>query len=135
MCNFQWSKHALKKSTHTVNKNKNMCLTCKFLYIIWLTFKYQMEFCMNRVFHLIKNKCIKVIVTWSLILMDTFSSLNIYWRMHRDWLACFLFKQEALLVFKVHKFTLISQGYFPLLFPIILYMSSSLIFKWQVTCQ
>jgi hypothetical protein len=27
------------------------------------------------------------------------------------------------------KFTLISQGYFPLLFPIIFYMSSSLIFK------
>ena len=33
------------------------------------------------------------------------------------------------------KFTLISQGYFPLLFPIILYMSSYLIFKRQVTCQ
>ena len=57
---------------------------------------------MNRVVHLIQNTCIKVIVTWSLILMDTFSSLNIYWRMHLAWLACFLFKQEALLVFKVH---------------------------------
>jgi hypothetical protein len=35
-------------------------------------------------------------------IMDTFSSLNIYWRMHRAWLGCFLFKQEALLVYKVH---------------------------------
>ena len=33
---------------------------------------------MNRVVHLIQNTCIKVIVTRSLILMDTFSSLNIY---------------------------------------------------------
>ena len=34
--------------------------------------------CMNIVVHLIQNTCIKVIVTRSLILMDTFSSLNIY---------------------------------------------------------
>ena len=52
--------------------------------------------CMNRVVHFIQNTCIKVIVTWSFILMDTFSSLNVYWRMHRAWLACFLYKQEAL---------------------------------------
>jgi hypothetical protein len=94
MSNFQLINHALKNSTHTVNKNKNMYLTFKFLYIKWA--------CMNRVVHLIQNKCIKVIVTWSLILMNTFSSLNIFWRMHRAWLAYFLFNQEALLVFKVH---------------------------------
>jgi hypothetical protein len=54
--------------------------------------------CMNRVVRLIESTYIKVIVTWSLIFMDTFSRLNIYWRMYRAWLACFVFKQEALLV-------------------------------------
>jgi hypothetical protein len=68
--------------------------------------------CMNRVVHLIQNTCIKVIVTWSLILMDTFSSL-IYIE------ECIELDLHAFYSSKRHcwylKFTLISQGYFPLL--------------------
>jgi hypothetical protein len=90
MCNFQWSKHALKNNTHTVIKNKNMCLTCKFLYIIWLTIWIS-----NGLAWIELSTCINVIVTWSLMLMDTFSSLNVYWRMHRAWLACFFIQARG----------------------------------------
>ena len=32
MCNLQWSKHALKNSTHTVSKNKNDVLPMQIYY-------------------------------------------------------------------------------------------------------
>jgi hypothetical protein len=55
MCNFQWSKHALKNSTHTVNMQISIHHMTDHLNIKWA--------CMNRVVHLIQNTCIKVIVT------------------------------------------------------------------------
>ena len=62
MCNFQRSKHALKNSTHTVNKNKNVLDMQISIYHMTdlLNIKWA---CMNRVVHLIQNTCIKVIVT------------------------------------------------------------------------
>jgi hypothetical protein len=59
---FQWSKHALKNSTHTVNKNKHVLDMQISIYHMTdhLNIKWA---CMNRVVHLIQNTCIKVIVT------------------------------------------------------------------------
>jgi hypothetical protein len=63
MCNFQWSKNALKEQ-HSYCKQKLKHVLDMQISIYHMTDHLNIKWaCMNRVVHLIQNTCIKVIVS------------------------------------------------------------------------